>query len=79
MIKGASIIDQILYNRKIPYGEAFHYLNTTECDVLNPLLLDNLQGGAKLLISHINQNHPAFVQIDEDCDGYTSAALLLNY
>ena len=32
-----------------------------------------------MLISHIQRNNKIFVQIDEDCDGYTSGALLLNY
>jgi single-stranded-DNA-specific exonuclease len=35
--------------------------------------------GAKLLMKHIRANNKVFVQIDEDCDGYTSAALLINY
>lgn len=74
-----SIIDQILYNRGIPFGEGYHYLNTTDADVLDPLLLDNMENGAKMLISHIKQNHHIYVQVDEDCDGYTSAAFLLNY
>lgn len=32
-----------------------------------------------MLVAHIKNNDKIFVQIDEDCDGYTSAALLLNY
>lgn len=56
-----------------------HYLHTTETDVINPLRLDNLEEGAKLLISHISQEHNIFIQVDCDCDGYTSAALLINY
>ena len=38
-----------------------------------------MREGAKLLISHIAANNQVYVQIDEDCDGYTSAAVLLNY
>lgn len=32
-----------------------------------------------MLVSHIAQNHKIHIQIDSDCDGYTSAALLINY
>ena len=32
-----------------------------------------------MLINHINQEDKIFLQIDSDCDGYTSAALLINY
>lgn len=74
-----SIIDRVLNNRGIPIGEAYHYLNTTDQDILNPLLLDNMHEGAKMLMSHIHNNDKIFIQVDEDCDGYTSAALLLNY
>ena len=35
--------------------------------------------GAKMLISHIGQNDKIFIQVDADCDGYTSAAILINY
>ena len=43
------------------------------------MLLTNMKEGAKMLISHIGQNDKIFVQVDADCDGYTSAAILINY
>ena len=66
-------------NRGIAPTETWHYLNTTSNDLLDPTTIDNLVRGAKLLISHIAKQNKIFIQIDEDCDGYTSAALLLNY
>ena len=38
-----------------------------------------MKEGAKMLISHIGRNDKIFVQVDADCDGYTSAAALINY
>lgn len=32
-----------------------------------------------MLISHIGRNDKIFVQVDADCDGYTSAAAIINY
>lgn len=32
-----------------------------------------------MLLAHISANDDIFIQVDSDCDGYTSAALLLNY
>ena len=32
-----------------------------------------------MLIQHIAQNDKILIQVDSDCDGYTSAALLINY
>ena len=72
-----SVIDQVLFNRGI--DNAYRYLNITNEEVYNPLLLDNMREGAILLVKHINQKNKVFVQIDEDCDGYTSAAVLINY
>lgn len=43
------------------------------------MLLTNMKEGAKMLISHIGQNDKIFIQVDADCDGYTSAAILINY
>ena len=72
-----SVIEQVLRNRNI--DNAYRYLNTTADEKLDPLLLDNMLEGAKLLMKHIKANNKIFVQIDEDCDGYTSAALFINY
>ena len=32
-----------------------------------------------MLMHHIKANHKALIVVDEDCDGYTSSALFLNY
>lgn len=72
-----SVIEQVLFNRGI--DNAYRYLNVTNEEVYDPLLLDNMREGAALLVKHISQKNKVFVQIDEDCDGYTSAAVLINY
>ena len=51
----------------------------TEKDLLNPLDLDNMEKGAKLLAKHIVANNKAHIIIDADNDGYASTALFLNY
>ena len=43
------------------------------------MLFTNMREGAKMLISHIGQDDKIFIQVDADCDGYTSAAILINY
>lgn len=72
-----SAIEQVLRNRGIEDVE--HYLNTSDSDILDPLLLDNIERGAKMLVSHIKNEDKAYVQIDCDADGLASAALMLNY
>lgn len=74
---GTSAIEHVLLNRGIE--DVQHYLNTVDTDILSPLDLDNIEDGAKLLVSHIAQGSKVLVIIDSDCDGYCSSAILINY
>lgn len=76
-----SVQEQILINRGIPQSEIYHYLNTTDKDINPPEALgeDKLRAAAKTLIQTIKQSEPALVIIDSDADGFTSAAILINY
>lgn len=74
-----SPIERIFANRGIEPNNINHYLNTTKEDILDPLLLEHMREGAQMLISHLQKQHKIFVQVDADVDGYTSAALLINY
>ena len=77
--KDLSIIETILTNRGIPLEEIEHYLHPTEADIWSPTLLGNIDLGTKMLVSHIAKGDKVLIQVDGDCDGYTSAALLINY
>ncbi len=77
--KVLTAVEQVLANRGIAPENVEHYLNTTNKDIVDPLLIKNIKKGAKMLIKHISQNDKVLVQIDSDCDGYTSAATLINY
>ena len=72
-------VEQVLANRGIAPDNVDHYLNTTDADILDPKLVMNMREGAQVLIKHIAQNDKVLVQIDSDCDGYTSAATFINY
>lgn len=75
--KGKSAIEQVLNNRGVI--DVQHYLNTSEADINSPLLLENIERGAKMLASHIAAGDNAYIQIDADLDGLSAASLLLNY
>ena len=79
--KNYSVIQQILTNRNIPFNQVEHYLNTTDNDINKPELLgeDNLKKAVTTLIKNISANNQILVICDSDCDGFTSAALLINY
>ena len=74
-----SAVEQVLANRGISPENVDHYLNTTDADIIDPKKIMNIREGAQMLISHIAQNDKVLIQIDSDCDGYTSAAALINY
>ena len=74
-----TMIEQVLVNRGFYKEDIQHFLNVNETDVLDPLLIANIEEGAKLLIKHIKAGSKIFMPIDSDCDGFTSAALFINY
>lgn len=72
-------LETIMNNRGIKTEDIQHFLNPTQSDVYPNKLLNNMEQGIKLLLKHIKQNNKIFIQVDADCDGYTSSALLINY
>jgi len=61
------------------YKDIYHFLHTTSKDELSPLDLDNICAGANMLATHIYNNDKIFIQVDCDADGYSSAAIMINY
>lgn len=75
-----STLEQVLVNRKIPYNETYHYMNTSDADISDPTAFGEcIEKGAKMLVSNIQQESNTLVICDCDCDGFTAAALLINY
>ena len=76
---GTTGLTQVLLNRGFSEKEIGHFLNTTDEDIIDPSSIDNIREGAKMLVKHIQNNSPTYLQVDSDCDGFTSSAILLNY
>ena len=74
-----SAVERVLTNRGIALAEIEHYLHTTDDDILDPKTIKNVVEGAKMLIKHISQGDDVLIQVDSDCDGFTSSATLINY
>ena len=74
-------IQQILTNRGIPFNEIHHYLNTTDKDINDVKLLgeQQLKNAAAALVASVQKKEECVVIVDCDCDGYTSAAIMINY
>lgn len=73
------LVERVFYNRGFELEDIERYLHTNDDDILNPELLDNMERGAKMLVQHIANKDKIFIQVDSDCDGFTSAAILINY
>lgn len=72
-------VEQVFINRGLQPKDLYHYKTTTEQDLIDPVTIQNIKRGVTLLIKHIQAKDKIFIQVDSDCDGYTSAALLINY
>lgn len=77
--KNYSPMQQILVNRGIDVKDIEHYLKTSDADILNPDLLDNMVEGVKRLVSAIKNQEKMFLIVDCDADGFTASAALVNY
>ena len=55
------------------------YMNPRESECFSPTLLNHIECAAERLLKALIQQEKVYIQVDSDCDGYTSAALLLNY
>ena len=76
---GTTGLVQVLLNRGFTEKEIKHLLNTSDEDIIDPASIMNIADGAKMLVKHINAQTPTYLQVDSDCDGFTSSAILLNY
>lgn len=76
-----SAVETVLTNRGIELEEINHYLNTTDDDINDFMLLgsEELHQGYQAIVAAMDSNLRAVIIIDSDCDGYTSAAVLTNY
>jgi single-stranded-DNA-specific exonuclease len=72
-------VEQVFAARGIAPENIEHYLNVSDKDVLSCSLMDNIDLGIKMLMSHIKNKDSICLICDCDVDGFTSAALLINY
>ncbi len=74
-----SPMQQILVNRGINTSEIEGYLKTSDSDIYKPTLLEEIESAAHIILHCMNKKLKMFIQVDSDCDGYTSASALINY
>ena len=72
-----SALYRVLKNRGIEDPQ--HYLNTTDADIIPAETITNVVAAGRMLIPHIAAEHDIFINVDCDCDGYTSSAFMINW
>ena len=79
--KDLKVTEQILVNRGINLSDAYHYLNTTDEDINSPLAFgeDKMKQAATAVVGCVQRDEKMLIVVDCDCDGYTSAAIFINY
>ena len=71
---------QVLINRGIDIIDLYHYMNLSDKDVNNPFVFGEvIKKAAYIFANHVLHFDQICVIVDCDCDGYTSAATILNY
>lgn len=79
-IKYYGTIEQLLYTRGFKTKEEMDlFLNPRVNAEHNYQLLDNIEIAARRILKALVRQEKVYIQVDSDCDGYTSSALLLNY
>ena len=76
-----SALQQVLTNRNIPIEKIKDYIMTTD-DVINDYNLlgeEALKEAATKIAKCVKAEANALIIVDSDCDGFTSAAKLINY
>ena len=70
-------LSEILIDRGVQDIEAFLH-PTSECE-LDPYDLENINVAAELLLWHLRANSNILIVVDQDCDGFSSSAVLWLY
>lgn len=74
-----SPVTQVLTNRGIDIAQIDDFLSPSIYHTHSLNSLVNLELAAKCILKHILHEDKIYIQVDSDCDGYTSAAVLINY
>ncbi len=73
-------IERLLYTRGLETREDMQlFLEPNSSAEIDYHQLDNIELAARRLLKALVRQEEVYVQVDSDCDGYTSAAALLNY
>ncbi|MEG1997474.1 MAG: DHH family phosphoesterase, partial [Clostridiales bacterium] len=74
-----SAVETVLRHRDLSDDEIYKFLNPSKDNTYSPYELANIKDAAKAIVNALSNQEDIYIQVDSDCDGYTSSALLINY
>ena len=78
-LPGESYVRSFFRARGFTEEQEEKYLNPTETDLYDPLLLVNMDEGVTMLKKHLDNDSIIYLVVDCDCDGVCSSAIIYNY
>ncbi len=72
-------LETILEDNGVAQEDIKSFTHPTRALIHDPFLMKNMQEGIELMYKHIKLGSKIFVKVDCDCDGYCSAAVLIQF
>ena len=72
-------LETILIDNGVPEDQIEGFLHPTSKYVIDPFLMKNMKEAVALVHKHVEHNSNIFVKVDPDCDGYCSAAIIIQF
>ena len=72
-------LETILIDNGVPEDKIEGFLHPTHKYVNDPFLMKNMKEMVELVHKHVINNSSIFVKVDPDCDGYCSAATIIQF
>lgn len=73
------LMELIFKNRKVDYSSREEFFNPSVNVIQNPFVYDRMMDGINSFVDALRNKERFGVLVDCDCDGYCSAAIMINY
>ncbi len=72
-------LETILLEDGVPEDDIKSFIHPTKKLIHDPFLMKNMKRAVEVIHHHVKNNSKIFVRVDSDCDGYCSAAIIIQF
>lgn len=72
-------LETILLEDGVPEDDIKSFIHPTKKLIHDPFLMKNMKKAVEVIHHHVKNNSKIFVRVDSDCDGYCSAAIIIQF